>query len=80
MILRQIYAKEKKEKVSLWKKNIRTLKRMIFLKRGESVITYKPCETSSPRRRVTIKLSRNLADTESSGEFKASRRPSHWLC
>lgn len=33
-----------KEKVSLWEKNSRTLKRMIFLKekRGESVITYKP--------------------------------------
>lgn len=55
MILRQIQAKNK-EKVSLCEKNIRTLKRMIFLKekRRESIITYKPCETSSPGRRVTI--------------------------
>lgn len=74
--------KKKKEKVSLCEKNIRTLKRMIFLKekRRESIITYKPCKTSSPGRRVTIKLSRNLADSESSGEFKDAQKPSHWLC
>lgn len=84
MILRQIQAKKiKKEKVSLCEKNIRTLKRIIFFlkeTRRESIITYKPYETSSPGRRVTIKLSRNLADSESSGEFKDSQKPSHWLC
>lgn len=70
-----------KEKVSLWKKYCRTLKRMIFLKeKGEEiVITYKPCETSSPGGRVPIKLQRNLADSESSGELKASQRPSYQL-
>lgn len=70
-----------KEKVSLWKNNSRTSKRMIFLKeKGEEiVITYKPCETSSPGGRVLIKLQRNLANSESSGEFKASQRPSHQL-
>lgn len=52
-----------KEKVSLWEKNSRTLKRMIFLKekRGESIITYKPWETSSPGRRVTIKTLKKLS-------------------